>query len=79
MKPEMTVHQAVLKALNTRWMCGFEIVKFVKQETGTLISESAATARVRDLRKQQFGAHPVTCRYVGEIKGRRRWEYGIAE
>jgi hypothetical protein len=79
MKPKVSVHAAVLSALNTKWMTEIELVRFVKSKTGVLISGSSATARARDLRKPQYGSHPVTCRYLDQHNGRRRWEYGIAE
>lgn len=73
----MTVHAAVFKALNTRWMTGYELVRFVKQQTGILYSESAITARCRDLRKPQYGGHEVVCRHFMRTKGKSVYEYGI--
>ena len=75
----MTVHEAVRKAVSERWVTAYEAQRRVKALTGTLVSESAVTARIRDLRKPQYGAHPVTCRYFARSKGKKVYEYGICE
>ncbi len=75
----MTVLEAALKAVSERWVTAYEAQRRVKALTGHQVSESVVTARLRDLHKAQYGAHPVTCRYYARSKGKRVWEYGICE
>lgn len=75
----LTVLGAVEKAVSECWVTAYEAQGRVKALTGRSISESAITARIRDLRKPQFGAHPVTCRYFARTNGKKVYEYGICE
>jgi hypothetical protein len=52
----------------------YEIQGYLQITLGRLISESAVSARVRDLRKPQFGGYTVMSR---PRHGCSAWEYSI--
>lgn len=44
------------------WRMPWEICAEVKKRTQVMISDSSATARLRDLRKDKFGSHKIVKR-----------------
>jgi hypothetical protein len=52
---------AVREAIDGKWLAPHEIWEALKR-SGIHISAEATTARIRDLRKPQFGAHKVVKR-----------------
>ena len=60
----MTALDATRKALfeaekRGRWLAAWEIQRWIKALTGRRYSESGITARIRDLRKAQYGGHRI--------------------
>lgn len=53
----------------------YEVAGFLEITIGRRISESAVSARIRDLRKPQFGGYKVISR---PRQGCSAWEYSIA-
>ena len=54
----------------------YEVAGFIEISIGRRISESAISARIRDLRKNQFGGYTVNSR---PRHGCNAWEYQINE
>lgn len=75
----MTIHAAVLQCLNTRWMQLHEIRSQVWFLTGHYCETTAISARIRDLRKVRYGSHAVSCRFMDNARGKKAYQYGIAE
>jgi len=71
----MTTHEAILKALNTRWMQGYQAQAYILRYK-IHISESSTTRRIRELRQK---GHPITKRYSKDRNGRAVYEYAICE
>lgn len=59
-----------------QWYSAYEITGYLQIACKTLISESACTARVRDLRKPSYGRLNVKSR---PRKGSTAWEYRIEQ
>lgn len=57
-----------------QWYSTYEVAGYLHITAGRLISESAASARIRDLRKPAFGGHQVISR---PRQGHTAWEYCI--
>ena len=69
----------VLRYLRIRksgWWEPCELVAKVLTETGTMVSDSSITARLRDLRKPRYGAHIIEKR---KREGSRAYEYRLAD
>ncbi len=68
--------RAVIKDLLSRghFYSTYEVVGYLQITHRKLISESAASARIRDLRKPQFGGYKVESR---PRSGHTSWEYRI--
>lgn len=47
----------------------FAIQSSIRVKYGVQVSDSAITARIRDLRKPQFGGHTILCRTKANSKG----------
>ena len=56
------------------WLSPYEIQRFIEAQTGVWHSDSAITARLRDLRKAQYGAHVIIKR---KREGSRSYEYRL--
>lgn len=52
----------------------YEVVGYLQITTGKLISESACSARIRELRNKRYGGHIVRSK---PRKGCTAWEYWI--
>lgn len=57
-----------------RFYSSYEIQGYLHTTHKRLVSESACTARIRDLRKPEFGGHRVICRHRAD---RSSYEYSI--
>lgn len=60
---------------NGRWLTVPELADRVRLRTGKMISETGLSARIRDLRKEKHGGHPVDKRPRGG-KG-NLWEFRL--
>lgn len=49
--------------------------KMIAHRRGKWISDAAVTARLRDLRKRQFGAYNIVCRRKADSDS---WEYRMS-
>ena len=63
----MTAMDAVVEVLELAkesgtWLTPYEIEMHIARKYGSRYSDSCITARIRDLRKSQYGAHRVSCR-----------------
>lgn len=58
-KKKFNIHNEILKLLQRRWLTSTQIQKAIKAREQELYSESTITARIRDLRKPEYGGHPV--------------------
>ena len=58
------------------WFTSPELQHYVKHVTGRLYSDSTITARIRDLRKPQYGGHVIDAR---KRKSSRSYEYRLGE
>lgn len=58
------------------WVTPQEIIREILLETGEMFSDSCISARIRDLRKPEFGGFTVNSR---PRKGSRAWEYQLVE
>lgn len=56
------------------WRMPWELCNAIKRQTGTLISDSSSSARLRDLRKPKYGGHVVEKRIR---YGSRAYEYRL--
>jgi hypothetical protein len=57
-----------------RWFMPWEICQRIEIQHKVRISDSSCTARIRDLRKAQFGAHVIEKRIR---KGSKAYEYRL--
>lgn len=73
-KTRLTTNQAILKAVQTKWVSESEICLFVRKY-GIWISGSSATRRLREIRSSGV---PITGRWFKNKRG-RQYKYGIAE
>lgn len=79
---ETSARDAVLEVLRDgSWLTPFEIQMEVAKRYRNF-SDSAITARIRDLRKSQYGGHHIYCRkrdtsHLGYIS--RAYEYRLGE
>lgn len=74
----MSIQDATLKAITGKSRTAAEVQIYVYDKTGRFLSESAVTARIRDLRKVRFGGHTVKCLHI-HAHGRNRYEYRVAK
>ena len=58
------------------WFMPHELIAALKMSPGILISDSSCTARLRDLRKPQFGSHTIEKRIRD---GSRAYEYRLVQ
>lgn len=58
------------------WFTPAEVIRQLKSEDGEMRSDSCITARIRDLRKPEFGGFTVNSR---KRSGSRAWEYQLVE
>lgn len=58
------------------WYIPAEIIRELYYEDGEMRSDSCITARIRDLRKPEFGGFTVNSR---KRSGSRAWEYQLVE
>ena len=58
-KKTKSIMPVILKALQKRWLTSVQLQKVIKAKTGKLYSESTITARIRDLRKPEYGGHKI--------------------
>lgn len=60
-EPSAITLVAYVKAVlsDGKWYMPHEIIAEIKRSKGILISDSSCTARLRDLRKAQYGSHSV--------------------
>lgn len=67
-----------LLVANGEWVSGNELSRVVRVSTGSNVNDST-TARVRDLRKSQFGNFDVECASAVELNrsGVRRFFYRV--
>lgn len=70
MKPKLTVMEAVLAGLDTKWMSALDMQQYVKRKTGKFCTDSNITARIRECRK----ITPVTGKWFYE-RGRQIYRY----
>lgn len=71
--PELNVREAIKDLLsNGHWYTANEIVGYLLITHKKLLADAAITARIRDLRKPQFGGHKVPSR---PRQGSTAWEY----
>jgi hypothetical protein len=70
--------RAAIRDLLSRghWYSTYEVAGYLQITAGRLISESAASARIRDLRKPQFGGYTVKSR---PRNGCSAWEYQLVK
>lgn len=62
-----TLNGIVLKIMSDgKWRLPWEVCGIVLQDYKMKISDSSATARLRDLRKDKYGSHTVEKRKVSE-------------
>ena len=68
----------MVKVLLSRgiWMTPWEVCEEVWRTRGIRMSDSSATARTRDLRKQAYGAHTVLIR---RRSGSKAYEYKLED
>ena len=59
---EAVERELVYARARGRWVTSYEIQALVKENWSMLCSESAITARIRDLRKARYGGHRIDCR-----------------
>lgn len=59
-----------------RWLAPFELQEEIWRTRGLRVSESGISARIRDCRKAEYGAHHVAIR---RRSGTRFYEYQIEE
>jgi hypothetical protein len=70
-----TLNALVLEILTEyEWLMPWEIVQLVKKKKQVLISDSSATARLRDCRKAKYGSHVIEKRIRA---GSRAFEYRL--
>ena len=62
--------------LDGSWRMPWEICNAVKARTQVLISDSSATARIRDLRKTRYGSHVIEKR---KRVGSKAYEYRLTK
>lgn len=78
LKPEddhLTQLQRVCGLLVGRWLAAYEVQAEIYKLTGKRVSESAVTARIRELRTVRAGCYNVLSR---PIAGKNHREYSIA-
>lgn len=70
-----TLNQMVLTLLGDgRWWTPYELCDEIWRTRGIRISDSSATARLRDARKPQYGGHSIAIR---RRQGTRSFEYHL--
>ena len=75
-QPALTLTGHVREILLTHeWLTPYELQKLVQQKTGEWHSDSAITARLRDLRKVEYGSHVIEKR---RREGSKSYEYRLA-
>jgi hypothetical protein len=76
--PKLRTSDLILGMLRTGhyWWAAFEICVALREYHGIMISDSAATARLRELRNPRFGAHTIESR---RREGSTAFEYRIVE
>ena len=75
--PRKTQLQAVYDVMSDGcWWTPFSIQNTVAHNTGKYYSESATTARIRDLRKTEHGAFTIEAR---RVKGKHYYEYRMVK
>jgi hypothetical protein len=73
--PANHTRERILALLREReWWAGFEIVDALCIRYGTVISDSNATARLREARRPEFGGHNIVSR---PRAGSTAWEYHL--
>lgn len=68
------VHKIIARCAPMFWHSPQEIIHEINFVTGELYSDSCISARIRDLRKPEFGGHTVNAR---KRSGSRAWEYQL--
>jgi hypothetical protein len=66
----------ILRNSQEEWWMPWELIHAVRNKYDVLISDSSCTARLRDLRKAQFGAHNIEKRIR---EGSRAYEYRLGD
>ena len=76
LEPSVESHIDMVRTLLSRgkWMTPWEIQEEVWRTRNIRMSESSITARTRDLRKDQYGAHEVLIR---RRSGSKAYEYRL--
>jgi hypothetical protein len=72
----LTMLQRVCGLLVGRWLAAYEVQAEIFKLTGKRVSESAVTARIRELRNPKAGGYSVLSR---PIAGKNHREYSISK
>jgi hypothetical protein len=56
------------------WICPYELCEEIWRTRGIRVSDSTITARIRDLRKCEYGSHTISIR---RRSGTRAYEYKL--